>query len=116
HVFAVADHLSKQPFGDRASANVTGTDKKNVFHHGRVAPDVRVFQPKVDRSQVNWAKSGIGLVRVQRQPGKSRVSALLSVSVFTQGTQHLKHCHPERSRRISPTWVRYPAFVRSALR
>ena len=37
NVFAVTDELSKQSFRNRATADIAGTDEKNVFHDVRAA-------------------------------------------------------------------------------
>ncbi len=54
-VFSVPKHATKKPFRDRAAADITRTDKEDVFHSLDSASE-RYSNPKVEPVQVNLSR------------------------------------------------------------
>jgi len=48
----ISNQTAKKPFGDRATANITGADKEDTFHGSNGASE-RHFQPRSEPAQVN---------------------------------------------------------------
>ena len=53
-VLPIANQTAKNPFCDRAATNITCADKEDAFHDSGTRSE-RVSQPRIERSQVNFA-------------------------------------------------------------
>src|SRR5947199_2358067 len=61
-VLTIANQTAKKPFRDRAATNITCADKEDAFHDSGTRSE-RVSQPRIERSQVNFAASWSALRR-----------------------------------------------------
>src|SRR5204863_8057095 len=79
-VLTIANQTAKKPFRDRTATNITWADQEDAFHDSGTRSE-RVSQPRIERSQVNFAGSWNALRRAHagafRFAASGRVPALI---------------------------------------